>query len=119
MEKCPITLSPTSKVETRKFERITGIPCVWIPEYHLLIAGRGGIFSKCRKIKDALRSLLAKNLDRIRNEYMEEQKGHCFLCGKFRPLHLHHIKHRSKSRDDRKENLQLVCYLCHNVAHGL
>lgn len=62
---------------------------------------------------------LKENVDRIRRFKMEEQGGRCKFCTSTGPLQLDHIKPRSKGRDDRLENLQLLCaYHCHNRKTG-
>lgn len=33
-------------------------------------------------------------------------------------LHVHHIKHRGAGGDDVDENLVLLCWQCHNLAHS-
>lgn len=109
----------TSTPEERKFERITGIPCEWIPELNSLCAGRVALYIIDKSPKRALAKLLAVNLRRIRIEYMLEQNGLCSECGSSSPLHLHHKKFRSKQRDDRKENLELICEVCHRRKHGV
>lgn len=60
---------------------------------------------------------LDRNLDRIRQNLMREQNGRCIYCGRAVGLALHHIKFRSESRDDRRENLCLSCNDCHSGAH--
>ena len=61
---------------------------------------------------------LKENLSRIRRLKMEEQGGRCKLCPSTGPLQLDHIEERSHGRDDRPENLQLLCLPCHGKKTG-
>ena len=64
------------------------------------------------------RAYLEANLDRIRRLKMQEQDGRCLLCSSTGPLQLDHIEERSHDRDDRPENLQLLCAPCHRKKTG-
>lgn len=61
---------------------------------------------------------LERNLERIRIELREEQNGRCARCQRAVPLSLHHKKHRSQGRDDRRKNCEMICGDCHRGAHG-
>ena len=61
---------------------------------------------------------LFKNLPRMRLDLMEEQNGRCAICKSASPLQLDHIEPRSRGRNDRKENLRLLCVPCHTGRHG-
>jgi len=51
------------------------------------------------------------------NKVFTEQEWKCARCGKRKPLHGHHKKHRSKGRVD-KDNLEGLCAACHGREHG-
>ncbi len=61
---------------------------------------------------------ITHNLKRIRLDLMQEQNGRCGICQRAVPLQLHHKVFRSQGRDDRKSNLHLICFPCHNGSHG-
>lgn len=113
-------------LHTRKFERITGIPADWDSRAGRMTALivestiRVPWFSRTgRREQDAYVSLLDANLKRIRDIRMGKTKGRCEDCDKGGPLHLHHLEHRSASRDDREANLRLICVACHKRHHGI
>ena len=60
---------------------------------------------------------LKANLDRLRRQLLREQNYRCGFCAQIRPLQIHHEKKRSQGRDDRKSNLILLCFSCHEKTH--
>jgi len=67
---------------------------------------------------EALQLMFAHNWNRLHREVREEQRHLCAHCGKRGPLSLHHITHRSRGRNDRRENLEGLCVQCHGQKHG-
>lgn len=67
---------------------------------------------------EAGRAYLDHNLARIRRLKMIEQGGRCLLCGSPGALQLDHIEERSHGRDDRPENLRLICSRDHHKKTG-
>jgi len=107
----------------RRFERITGIKAAWLPEVRRMKAILPGTvsvpwFTADGDQKDAFDTLLVLNLERIRTERMKRIKGRCENCGRIRGLDLHHKQHRSAGRDDRPDNLILLCRGCHSLQHS-
>lgn len=47
-----------------------------------------------------------------------KQRNRCHECGRLKPLQAHHVKHRSKGRDDRMANIRMLCSDCHHLQHG-
>ena len=108
-----------SSPAARRLERITGL----IVERHDAGQGRflfvGWLDGKpvvnalAKGEKAAANRFLEHNLRRIRTQKLREQKGRCADCARARPLQQHHKKKRSQGRDDRPENLILLCAECH------
>lgn len=61
---------------------------------------------------------LKANLERLRRQLLREQVYRCAQCGRITVLQLHHRKHRSEQRDDRIENLEMICIADHSREHG-
>ena len=56
------------------------------------------------------------NLEKFRLAHSNEPCSHCEL----RPgVHVHHRVFRSQGGDDIPENLQWLCHVCHDAAHGI
>lgn len=69
----------------------------------------------------ALRNLHNAVYDRHRAIVLDRDHWRCTECGEVKSLQVHHIKARSKGRDDRIENLRSVCcggHGCHEREHG-
>ena len=111
--------------DVRKLERITGLTIH--PDNLGVIGVELGIKSTpCKPIVvSVIRShagtvddFLKVNLDRLRRRLSREQRWKCAQCAGIKLLQLHHIKHRSKQRDDRIENLEMLCRDCHVKEHN-
>jgi hypothetical protein len=119
-----LTIVSTSHRECRRFEKITGLMAVWIEQDGIFTVFEDGtdvITIEDKDPKKACRRALEKNLARLRAERMDQTQGRCERCSRGLPLHFHHIKHRGlggATRDDRRENLKLLCYICHRKKHG-
>jgi len=58
-----------------------------------------------------------KTNEKLRNEIIEEQKKLCWLCGcKTSVPIIHHIQPEGESK---KENLVMLCPLCHQFVHWI
>ena len=66
---------------------------------------------KRQSIKQAQKERL---WNKIKKNRQEEVGDVCELCGKRGTLEAHHIKPRSKGREDTKENCQILCIECHS-----
>lgn len=59
---------------------------------------------------------------RIKNPKIAKQLkteiGYCELCGSQSFLEAHHCKSRGAGGGDTRENLIVLCYLCHRQAHN-
>lgn len=59
---------------------------------------------------------------RIKNPKIAKQLkteiGYCELCGSQSCLEAHHCKSRGAGGGDTRENLIVLCYLCHREAHN-
>ena len=106
----------------RKASCITGLEVLGrrMGATYLLVAIIDGIAIEVGRITptEALRSFLFYNLDRIRDTRVRTTQGRCEQCSRAKPLHLHHKKFRSQGRDDREENLELLCVACHGGKHS-
>ena len=100
-------------------EKLTGLK-VTQDGYAILGILDGGIVVRARSkdIRNAQIAFLSKNLLRMRLALMDEQNGRCAICKGATPLQLDHIEPRSRGRNDRKENLRLLCVPCHAGRHG-
>ena len=103
--------------DIRKLARITGL------EVH---QGRAGVYGCDLKLEAVVVSVgpslsvddfLKANLDRLRRHLLVEQRFRCAQCAGIKPLQLHHRKHRSEQRDDRIENLEMLCIADHDKEH--
>ena len=65
---------------------------------------------KAQMVKDGYR------YNRERAMILAEHR--CVECKRFENLECHHIIHRSKQRDDRLENLKILCHDCHVQEHS-
>lgn len=112
-----------------ELERITGlrvvVKVVLDGRAHFAVDGFGDddlqnrLISVWHRYLDvAVDRFLRSNLARIRLDLMEEQNGRCAICKRAVPLQLHHKVFRSERRDDRRENLHLLCGACHLGQHG-
>lgn len=80
----------------------------------------GDVLAKVRGSdeREAMRQLVNEVYRRRCSEAMTDADWRCTICGALVPLENHHKKHRSKGRDDRKENLEPRCSRHHAKAHG-
>lgn len=53
-----------------------------------------------------------------RVETVKSRDHNCVKCGATYGLHVHHMKRLSDGGSNKIENLQLLCYKCHNKEHG-
>ena len=49
---------------------------------------------------------------------LDERGWKCARCGRSHPLQIHHRKYRSHGGTHRPENLEPVCWDCHNRIHA-
>lgn len=72
-----------------------------------------------KKLKKVLDQLVA-SVYSIRAERARVASGfRCKYCGKIVPLQTHHRVHRARGqRDDRVENLDVLCHECHHRCHS-
>lgn len=56
--------------------------------------------------------------DDRRSEVVVRDGNQCYNCGKYRQLHLHHVKQLSKGGSNKLSNLRLLCEACHSKKHG-
>lgn len=110
--------------DIRKLERITGLT-LWLPEdddydFVVLIEGQQIplLFQPIANPKLLIQVFLCWNLERLRLKIGAKQEWKCAHCGTVRPLQLHHKKKRSRQRDDREENLEMICQQDHAREHG-
>ena len=68
------------------------------------------IFKPSRRIRDPLA------LRRFRLQHIGEP---CDECEARTGVHAHHRTFRSQGGDDVPENLQWLCQICHDAAHGI
>ena len=105
----------------RHAERTTGLEIAWLPAHNVLVGSEGGkpvVSSEVgSSVRHACLRLREKNLARIRDEMMREQKGLCVNCNG-RRLEMHHKTHRSQGGTDARDNLELICVDCHRRKHG-
>ena len=74
-----------------------------------------------RKMSDKMRKQKLQEA-KLRQELLEECKGHCMKCGKlpdWRGLGLHEEILRSHGGKPSRENSILVCGRCHSLAEGI
>ena len=106
----------------RKLARITGLRIEWISEPGYML-GFDGIWmvvqTQGRTPEEAGKKFLRYNLKRAGRVLLGQQHCRCAHCDGYKPLQLDHITPRSQGRDDRLENLRLLCLDCHNRRHGL
>ena len=104
--------------DIRKLARITGL------EVH---QDATGVYGRDLKLDMTVVSVmpslsaddfLRANLDRLREQLLRDQVWRCAQCAGIKLLQLHHIKHRSKQRDDRIENLEMICVDDHGKEHN-
>jgi len=106
----------------RKLARITGLRIEWISEPGYML-GFDGIWMVVqtggKTPEEAGKKFLRYNLMRAGRVLLSQQHCRCAHCDGYKPLQLDHITPRSKSRDDRLENLRMLCLECHNRRHNL
>jgi len=67
------------------------------------------------KSKNAKR---AKKRKQLWDEALVYKVDYCEACEtQARPLHLHHIQHRTFKNWSNPENLITLCYVCHDLIH--
>jgi 5-methylcytosine-specific restriction endonuclease McrA len=81
---------------------------------------RGGKGKKQLQLKRTLIKRISKKQQKRNRELAEIPKPECCqLCGKKRPLDLHHKIHRSQGGTDQPENLISICRVCHMQSHNI
>ena len=104
--------------DIRKLSRITGL---------FVHQDKNVVYGEDLKLKRIVVSVgptlsaddfLRANLDRLRQQLLREQDWRCAQCAGIKPLQLHHRKHRSEQRNDRIENLEMLCIADHRKEHG-
>ena len=73
--------------------------------------------AEAHQLKRAIEMTVNAVYFKWKSEKMEESGWKCERCGSVRALHAHHIVFRSKGRNDRKENMQVLCINCHEDEH--
>ena len=110
-----------------KLERITGLTVRagrtshGDPEWEAYTAAPGAARSVyvCDDSHQRLvREFLRLNLSNCRDILLVKQQGRCKECPAAGVLELDHIEPRSHGRNDRIENLQLLCHACHRRKTG-
>jgi len=92
-----------------------GLPYPWRAEAEL---PEGGYLCALSITLDGLRAdFLLLNLQRCRNLLLARDPR-CGVCTSPRNLEMDHIEPRSHGRNDRLENLQLLCHDCHRRKTG-
>ena len=54
----------------------------------------------------------------VRLAVLNRDDWRCQRCGSAGPLHVHHIRPRSRGGPDETENLLTLCFRCHSTIHG-
>lgn len=109
-------------------KRITGLeieiykPPSETPDRLIYVQGRNGtseaLWGEGGTLSEALAGLVDNNWRKVVYEVSRSQHWRCADCGKCRWLQGHHVKRRSRGRDDRKENVLALCNSCHRDLHG-
>lgn len=95
-----------------KVERITGFTIlVRLVQKKLLVR----LSYEGSPVRETLEELVEANLRYQAREVFKAQSWRCAKCGNVKSLQVHHKKHRSQGRDDRRENLLGLCGPCHEV----
>jgi hypothetical protein len=107
-----------------RIERITGlnVHISYVRKHYVLVSldtalGRQ-VVSCAPTLAMAVRQFLDENLRQLRVILACRQRERCAICGLQRALELDHKTLRSQRRDDRIDNLQLLCGACHRQKHG-
>jgi len=109
----------------RSVEKITGLEVRRLPGAGMPLFGAYNSEGSAvtvrsgRTEKEALRELVSAVYKINREEAMIRAKFKCENCGSRKDLEAHHKKFRSHGRNDRVENLEVVCRLCHEIKHGV
>ena len=127
----PTKLEKTTPTETTErqqewkhnyyLEKMTGLEVLQSEGNGILGVSGGITVVRVRPVRVPIiaeQVFLRRNLFRMRLDLMDEQNGRCAICKNATPLQLDHIEPRSRGRNDRKENLRLLCVPCHAGRHG-
>ena len=78
-------------------------------------------FDKPKNIEGRV-TLSPSELTKLKTKIWHEQNRNCPRCGRtiwvVSDGELHHKRKRSLGRDDRRENLEVICAGCHRKAHN-
>jgi len=70
------------------------------------------------RVKKRVLRLAADGYRPLWGAVLERDSWRCQSCGKYRDLQVHHKQFRSRSGEDRVENLITLCSNCHSRLHG-
>ena len=111
-----------------KLERITGLTVRVGPAWHGdppweayttgAYKSARSVYVCCHTSQQLIREFLRLNLSNCRDILLAKQQGRCLECPAAGVLELDHIEPRSHGRNDRIENLQLLCHACHRCKTG-
>jgi 5-methylcytosine-specific restriction endonuclease McrA len=57
------------------------------------------------------------NYAKLREQVLQRDSWRCQFCGSMRNLEVHHQQFRSRSGEDKEENLITLCTNCHSSIH--
>ena len=60
-----------------------------------------------------------RNPDVLRKFRLEHLGEPCFRCEQRMGVHVHHTTFRSQGGSDTEDNLEMLCIICHDAAHGV
>ena len=69
------------------------------------------------RLKTPPRRLEWEDYVALHKEVLRRDRWKCQMCGSMFSLEVHHIQFRSRSGEDREENLITVCATCHAAIH--
>jgi 5-methylcytosine-specific restriction endonuclease McrA len=69
------------------------------------------------RVKKRVLRLAPDEFRQLRGAVLERDSWRCQSCGRCRDLQVHHKQFRSRSGEDRAENLITLCNDCHSRLH--
>jgi 5-methylcytosine-specific restriction endonuclease McrA len=67
--------------------------------------------------KNVLVRLGNRNYEDLRQRVLRRDRWGCQFCGSMKNLQVHHQQYRSRSGEDRDDNLITLCTNCHSSIH--